>query len=270
MSRPVGGFGRRHADHVRRRRARPGRPARRSLLQPAVARRADDQHVGGRRGLDRVDQARAGRGRAAEAEVDDPRAVGGGIADALGDRARRARAAGVEHLDGHDPRPERDADDAACRSPRPRSCPARACRGRCRREVLGRAARRQVDAVDVVDVAVAVVVDAVAGDLAEVRPDVAARGRGGPGACPSRSPRRRRRRRCASSHAPGRSNTVPGATAHCSSWSGSACPRNGRRGQGERRQADQDGDHAGPSAMREPGHREPSRVLTVSTRGICV
>ena len=76
--------------------------------------------------------------------------------------------------------------------------------------------------MDVVDVAVAVVVDAVARDLAEVRPDVrrevgVVEPRAG---VDDRDDDARALRE--SAHAPGRSSTVPGATAHCSPCSASA------------------------------------------------
>ena len=110
--------------------------------------------------------------RPAEAEVDDARPVGGGVADRLGDAVRRPRPVLVEHLEDHQPRPRRDPDHAAAvlgRGDDPRDvgavAPAVA-------QVVAGARGREVDAVDVVDVAVAVVVDAVARHLVEVGPDV--------------------------------------------------------------------------------------------------
>ena len=118
-----------------------------------------------------------------EAHVDHPRAVGRRVADPLGDGARRPGPGASSTLTvmifACGPRRRRRG-----RSPRPRWSRRRACRGRCRREVLAGAGVGEVDAVDVVDVAVVVVVDAVAGDLVEVGPDVRARGRGGRAARP--------------------------------------------------------------------------------------
>ena len=84
----------------------------------------------------------------------------------------------AEHADGDERRAPRDAGDADARcSPRAADVPATCDRGRgCR---TGRCPLDEVPAVDVVDVAVAVVVDAVAlaaaAALARVGPDVGAR-----------------------------------------------------------------------------------------------
>ena len=136
-------------------------------------------------------------------------------------RAGRPGALVVEHLDRHQLRPERDADHAACRWPPRRSCPPRGCRARAVVQVAVGVRGREVDAVDVVDVAVAVVVDAVARHLGEVRPHVRREVRVVELHARSRRRRRPRPRPADSAHAPGRSNTVPGANAHCSPCSAS-------------------------------------------------
>ena len=157
-------------------------------------------------------------GRAAEAEVDDPGAVRGRVADAVGDRAHVPGAVGVEHLDGHDPRLRRDADDAApVLRGRDRAGDVRAVPGAVA-EVLGLAPRRQVDAVDVVDVAVAVVVLAVAAAPRRSSSRCSCARSGWSICVPESTTATTTPAPRVSSHAPGRSNTVPGATAHCSRW----------------------------------------------------
>ena len=96
-------------------------------------------------------------------------------------------------------------------------------------EVLAGPVAREVDAVDVVDVAVVVVVDAVAGDLAEVRPDV----RREVGVVEPRAGVDDRDRhagaRARAPTRPGRSSTLPGATAHCSPCGASSAASRERR-----------------------------------------
>jgi hypothetical protein len=100
--------------------------------------------------------------------------LGGGVPDPLGDRAHASAPGAVEHLDDHQLCLRGDTDDPAGVAggagdpgdvrpvplPVVERLPGRTC--------------GQVDTVHVVDVAVAVVVDSVAGSLVEVRPDVRA------------------------------------------------------------------------------------------------
>ena len=130
----------------------------------------DDEDVG-RGGLgDGGGEIGAGA-RAGEREVDHARAVGDGVAHALGHRRHVTGGVGAEHLDRHDPRAPGEARDADA---------VVAARGDDARDVRAVAVvvRRvavvvdEVCAVDVVDEAVAVVVDAVARHLARVGPQV--------------------------------------------------------------------------------------------------
>ena len=131
----------------------------------------------------------------------------------------------VEDLDRHQLRPRGDADDAAPvggGGDDPGDVRAVAV---AVADVLARAGRREVDAVDVVDVAVAVVVDAVARDLAEVGPDVR-RQVGVIELDPAVDDRDRDAR--ALRERPGvRAGRArcSGATAHCSSWRASPAAR---------------------------------------------
>ena len=107
---PFGGCCRPDADQVRcRDRDREQRPL--VDVGAGVAGRADDQHARGLRELDRDPHAPV-VGRRLEAEVDDPRAVGGRVADALRHRLRGTDPAPVEDLDHHQLRPVGDADHA--------------------------------------------------------------------------------------------------------------------------------------------------------------
>jgi hypothetical protein len=105
--------------------------------------------------------------RAADGDVDDLRALAGGVVHAGRDGAGRARAVGAEHLDGQDLRLRGDAGH------RERVVAAgvdHARDGGAVAAVVGGVvvAVVEVPAADVVDAAVAVVVAAVAGDLARV------------------------------------------------------------------------------------------------------
>ena len=127
------------------------------------------QHTAGVGRLQRVLHGDGG-GAAAEGHVDDVRAVVVGVEDALGDLGLVEEAAGHTRLDGHELHvvgQTHHADVVVGGGDDAGHVGAVA--------VVVHAAvasRLQIDAVDVVDVAVAVVVDAVAGDLLGVDPDV--------------------------------------------------------------------------------------------------
>ena len=137
-------------------------------VRAGVAGGADDQDVGCRRVLDRgPDLGVVGFGL--EAEVDDPRAVGRGVADAVGEHLRRSGPARVEDPDHHQLGLVGDPDDAlAVLRRRDRSRDV----GAVPLAVVERVLARKVHAMDVVDVAVAVVVFVVPRDLGRVAPQV--------------------------------------------------------------------------------------------------
>ena len=135
-----------------------------------VAGREDEERVLAGHRLDRV--ADRGRpGRAAEAAVDDVGVVGAGVVDRADDRAPRQGSGGVPRPHRHDrdvPVDARDVGGVVALGPdRPGDVRAVAVVVERRVVVLD-----EVPAAGVVDPAVAVVVDAVARDLAGVRPDV--------------------------------------------------------------------------------------------------
>ena len=99
------------------------------LLAAGVARSADDHDAGGHGGLDLAldlvvaqdPQCQCLRaGHLGEAQVDDPRAVAGGVADPRGHHVRRAAALVVEHADRHHAGLRRDPADTprVARAPR--------------------------------------------------------------------------------------------------------------------------------------------------------
>src|SRR5262249_24139846 len=131
-----------------------------------------DEDVTGRLGaLDGVEQ-RLREAAAAPTVVGDRRPVGDRVVDRRDGAGGAAGAAGVEELQGHqfDAGPGNAGDaDAVVAHPRDGAGDVRAVAVVVERFVV---VRDEVPAVDVVDEAVAVVVDAVAGDLARVGPDV--------------------------------------------------------------------------------------------------
>ena len=108
----------------------------------------------------------------APAVVDHVGAVRDGVDHRPRQVERQALVRVVDPLERHELAPGRQRRPRRCRCCRPRRwCRRRACRGRCRPCGIA-VVVDEVPAVDVVDVAVAVVVDAVARDLAGVGPDV--------------------------------------------------------------------------------------------------
>ena len=139
-------------------------------IDPPVAGCGDDEHV--RHRLDRVAE-RLARRRIAPRGVDDQRTIGCGICDRI-DRLLigPARRAVVEDLDRHDPHGGRHADDAdAIGIPGNRARDMRAVR--LGSLVDGVVVVAEVPAVDVVDIAVGIVVEAVGRGLARVHPQPA-------------------------------------------------------------------------------------------------
>ena len=135
----------------------------------AVVAGGGHQHAAGVGRLQRVLHGDGG-GAAAEGHVDDVRAVVVGVEDALGDLGLVEEAAGHARLDGHELHvvgKTHHADVVVGSGDDAGHMGAVA--------VVVHAAvasRLQIHAVDVVDAAVAVVIDAVAGDLLGVDPDV--------------------------------------------------------------------------------------------------
>ena len=140
------------------------------VVAGAVPGRGDDEHPGRVGGGDRVAHGLRVLG-VAPGVVRDDGAVGGGVEQRLDGVGGRARPVGAHHPQRHDPRARRDAGDAE---------PVAGDRGDRARDVRpvpvavlrGRVLLDEVPADDVVDVAVAVVVEPVAGDLARVPPGV--------------------------------------------------------------------------------------------------
>ena len=146
-----------------------GGTGKQALVGRTVVAGSGHQHAAGVGRLQRVLHGDGG-GAAAEGHVDDVRAVVVGVEDALGDLGLVEEAAGHARLDGHELHvvgQTHHADVVVGGGDDAGHVGAVA--------VVVHAAvasRLQIHAVDVVDVAVAVVVDAVAGDLLGVDPDV--------------------------------------------------------------------------------------------------
>ena len=140
------------------------------VVDVRVAGGRDDEDVGGGGRVDGGGQVGAWA-RAREREVDHARAVGRRVAHARGHGGHVARRVGAEDLDRHDARAPGEAGDADAVVAAGRD-DARDVRAVA--VVVGGVAVAvdEVGPVDVVDDAVAVVVDAVAGHLARIGPQV--------------------------------------------------------------------------------------------------